>query len=187
MANEQSNQLASRNEQSASKQEPSIQQSPERPVTRGRLPTQGGPTSLMRRMSEDLDRLFGEFFGFEPFSSELTNNTRWPQIEVSHRENKLIVRADLPGLDKDDVDVEVRDDELRISGERRVQSEQRQPGGFYRSERSYGSFYRALPLPPGAKAETAAATFDKGVLEVEIEVPEQSPRGKKIEIREQSH
>lgn len=187
MANEQSNQRATRNQQSASTQERSMQQSPERPVTRGRLPTHGGPGSLMRRMSEEMDRLIGEFFGFEPFSFELANATRWPQIEVSHRDNKLTVRADLPGLDKDDVDIEVRDDELRISGERRAQSEQRQPGGYYRSERSYGSFYRAIPLPPGSKAETAAATFDKGVLEVEIEVPDQSPRGKKIEIREQSH
>jgi HSP20 family protein len=187
MANEQSNQRTAQNEQDASTEERSIQQSPERPVTRGRLTTHGGPLSLMRRMSEDMDRLFGEFFGLEPFSPEIANVTRWPQIEVSHRENKLIVRADLPGLEKEDVDVEVRDDELRISGERRGQSEQRQQGGFYRSERTYGSFYRAIPLPPGAKAESASATFDKGVLEVEIEVPDQSTKGKKIEIREQSH
>ncbi|HVW28135.1 MAG TPA: Hsp20/alpha crystallin family protein [Polyangiaceae bacterium] len=186
MANEQSNQSKSQSEQKAPAEERSLQQSPERPMTRGRV-ARGGPLSLMRRMSEDMDRLFGEFFGFEPFSSsELGNVTRWPQIEVSHRGDKLIVRADLPGLEKDDVNVEVRDEELRISGERRGQSEQQQ-SGFYRSERTYGSFYRAIPLPPGAKTDTASATFEKGVLEVEIEVPEQSNQGRKIEVRTESH
>ena len=154
-------------------------------MTQARV-ARGGPLSLMRRMSEDMDRLFGEFFGFEPFSSELWQATRWPQIEVSHRGNKLVVRADLPGLDKDDINIEVRDDELRISGERRAQSEERQ-GGYYRSERTYGSFYRAVPLPQGTKTDTASATFEKGVLEVELEVPEQSNKGRKIEVRTQSH
>jgi HSP20 family protein len=145
-----------------------------------------GPFTLMRRMTEDMDRLFNQFFAFEPWierQGRPMETLRWPEIEVSQRGNKLVVRADVPGLNKEDVSVEVRDDELWISGERRSEAEERE-GEFYRSERSYGSFCRRIPLPEGAKVDSASASFDKGVLEVEMEIPAQQERGRKIEVRE---
>jgi HSP20 family protein len=151
-----------------------------------------GPFSMMRRFSEDMDRIFGEFFG--------PNLLRWgdwperlgsfaggafsPQIELQHKENKFLIRADLPGMQKDDIQIDVVDDELSISGERHSESE-RNEGGYYRSERRYGSFRRTVPLPEGAKPETASARFENGVLEIELEAPNpEGARRRRIEIRE---
>jgi HSP20 family protein len=104
-----------------------------------------------------------------------------PQIEVLENEKTLTVRADLPGLNKEDINVEIKDDFLVVSGERKLEEEEKREG-FYRSERNYGSFYRAIPLPEGAKMDNAKATFVNGVLEVNIEVPAALHKGRKLEI-----
>ena len=154
----------------------------------------GGPFSLMRRFSEDMDRMFENFFGSSPFrrgawSEGLTwpggsaQTSYWPEVEVHHSGDKLVVQADVPGLKKDDISVEVRDGELCISGERRSESE-RTEGGYYRSERSYGNFCRTIPLPQGAKPDTASATFENGVLKIEMEAAGGQPQGRRIEVRE---
>lgn len=146
------------------------------------------PFTLMRRLSEDMDRLFGEFFGGRSAlgfrGSAFGESTTWPEIEAFRRGDKFVIRADVPGMNKEDVRVEVVDDELCISGERRSESEQTE-GDYYAAERSYGAFCRTIPLPHGAKADTASASFDKGVLEIEMEVPAETGRGRRIEVREQ--
>lgn len=162
---------------------------------------QSGPFSLMRRISEDMDRLFEGFFGpsllgsrsplgasnslFEgqsPFG--LARSGQWPEIDVHQEGDRLVILADVPGLSREDVRVEVQDQRLVISGERRTQNERRE-GGFYHSERSYGSFSRAIPLPENANLESASASFENGVLRVEIEAPDQQQsRGRRVEIRE---
>jgi HSP20 family protein len=76
----------------------------------------------------------------------------------------------LPGLKKEDVKVEVSDGYLAISGERRKEEEEK-GDQFYRCEREYGSFQRAVPLPEGVKLEDVKATFNDGVLEVSVPVP----------------
>ncbi|HYG64349.1 MAG TPA: Hsp20/alpha crystallin family protein [Thermoanaerobaculia bacterium] len=108
-----------------------------------------------------------------------------PQIDVSRRGNELVVCADLPGMNREDVNVEVRDGQLILQGERRWQQEQGgEAEGYYRSERSYGRFFRTVPLPDGVNPEQAQATFKDGVLEVKMPLPEQhEQRGRKIEIR----
>ena len=157
------------------------------------------PFSLMRRLSDDMDQLFQQFgfgrlgFGLpsgsvwndDPWSSPSTDmRTLWsPQVESFQRGDKLIVRADLPGMEKNDVHVEVDDGMLTISGER-SQENQEDRDGFYRSERSYGQFYRAIPLPEGVDAEGCDATFKNGVLEVTLKAPQQQSRkAKKIQVR----
>jgi HSP20 family protein len=148
------------------------------------------PFSLVRRLSEDMDRLFDNFFGATPmrwgnWRTEAATGM-WPEIEIYHAGDKLVIHADVPGLKKDDVTVEVRDHELSISGERRSQSEQNE-GHYYRTERSYGRFSRTVPLPEGAKPDTASATFENGVLKIEMEVPGGGQRqGRRIEVREGS-
>jgi len=150
-------------------------------------PWRGNPFSLMQRFSEDVDRLFGSFFGKSPLgrSAWFRETATWPNLEVSRTDDKLIVQADLPGMKKDDIQVEVRDSELCISGERRSESEQKE-GGYVRSERSYGSFCRTVHLPEGAKVDTAAASFGDGVLRIEIETPGAAPGGRRIEVRSAS-
>lgn len=155
------------------------------------------PFSLVRRMMEDMDRLFSNFgssqeqldhaglqrgtqSALQPFS---TRNLWAPQVEVFERENNIVVRADLPGLTRDNVDVEIEDETLIIRGERRNDLEDKRDG-YYRSERSYGSFYRAIPLPEGIDAGAANASFKDGVLEVTLAKPKQQvSKAKKVEVK----
>ncbi len=136
------------------------------------------PFTLMRRMSEEMDRQFGHFAGQGAGAS---GGTWYPAIEVAERDNQLHVHAELPGLKPEDVKVEVTDDALVIRGERKSQHEHRL-GNAYRSERRYGEFYREIPLPEGVNAEQARAQFRDGVLEVTIPVPQQASRRREIPI-----
>jgi len=105
-----------------------------------------------------------------------------PPMEIFEREGHLVVRADLPGLTKDDVHVEVTDEALTIEGERRSEHEERQ-GGFFRSERRYGTFRRQIPLPEGVNADQVTASFKDGVLEVSMPAPQRQAHGRQIEIQ----
>ena len=113
------------------------------------------------------------------------SSSEWaPAIDVFQRGNDLVVRADVPGLSKDDITVDIADDELTIRGERRYDHEEERDGVF-RSERSYGSFCRVVPLPQGAIADSAKATFNSGVLEILVQAPSLDVRrGRRIEIKE---
>jgi HSP20 family protein len=84
---------------------------------------------------------------------------------------------------KEDVNVEITQDAVTIQGQRK-QEKTSSEGGFYRSERSYGSFYRTIPLPEGANTDNASATFRDGVLQIEIEVPQQKSSGRTLEIKD---
>jgi HSP20 family protein len=143
------------------------------------------PFALMRRMQEDMDRLFGGFGarrGLATRGRELESFDWAPAIEAFQRGNEFVVRAEVPGLSRDDLTVEITDDDLTIRGERRHdQSEERE--GVFHSERAYGSFYRMISLPEGAIAESAQANFKDGVLEVVIPAPShEARRGRRIEI-----
>ena len=121
------------------------------------------PFAFMRRFNEEMDRLFQDFsfgraFPGSSFGREMGmfgehGSSMWsPQVEVFERGGELVVRADLPGMQKDDVAVDITDNTLVIHGERRSEREE-EDEGYYRTERSYGSFYRAIPLPEGVDAE----------------------------------
>ena len=137
------------------------------------------PFGFMRRMAEDMDRLFQDFglaqsptLGL-PQSSvrDLSRPVSWiPQLETFRRGDKLVVRADLPGMKKEDVQVDVEDGILTISGERCDENEDSRDD-YYRSERSYGQFYRSIALPKGVSAESCEASFKDGVLEVSLSAP----------------
>ena len=153
------------------------------------------PFSLMRRFSDEMDQLFGDF-GFggslaSGFGRELgrladLEGSMWlPQVEAFERDGQLIVRADLPGLTKDDINVDITDDAIKIRGERRQEKEESDEG-YYRSERSYGSFYREIPLPSGVNGDEANATFRNGVLEITMPAPARQTGSRRIEIGEGS-
>ena len=166
----------------------------------------GSPFALMSRMMDDMDRLFADFgLGAAPGATLADLGTRtggartattrpgrqdrtvargsWmPQMEVFTRGNELVARADLPGLKREDINVEVLEDHLVIQGERRSDREER-GDGFFHSERSYGSFFRSFPLPEGTDGEAIQARFADGVLEVTVPLPKQEERRKRVEIR----
>lgn len=140
----------------------------------------GSPFALFRRLSDDMDRLF---FGgsqgvtnFGPFGGRFM-----PHIDVEERDDRVLVRADLPGCRPEDFHVDIEDDALVIQGERRTQQDETR-GGIRRSERSYGSFRRVIALPPGANPEAADARFENGVLEISVPVEQQS-RSRRLDIR----
>jgi HSP20 family protein len=154
---------------------------------------------MMRRMEEDLDRVFrafgiprlGAVFApareFEEVLARtpaLSQAARWsPQIEVLERDGNLVVRADLPGVKRDDVEVNVDDDVLTIRGERR-QEHREAEGGYRRTERSYGTFFRQIALPEGVDPDQVQASYQDGVLEVVVPSPRtEQERRKRIEIR----
>jgi HSP20 family protein len=151
----------------------------------------------MGRMMEDMDRMFEQFGfgrGLTPAFGGLGHNiwaglsndatALWsPAVEMFEKGDKLVVRAEIPGVSKDDVSVDITDDVLTIEGERRQESEDRGEG-FYRSERSYGRFMRSIPLPEGVDGEKADARFEHGVLEVTLPAPKRErKRGRKLSIR----
>ena len=158
-----------------------------------KAPETVNPFQTMRRFTRDMERLFKDFQGFSfpnffktdfaPFRMEFDQGEWMPQIEVLQNNGQFMVRADLPGLSKEDVKVEIADEVLTLSGERKEEKEEKREG-FYCSERSYGSFYRQIPLPEGAKTENAAATFLNGVLEIAIPAPKVAAPARKLEIKE---
>lgn len=143
---------------------------------------EGNPLHFMRRLSEEIDRAFRLKPGFlgmtEPYFGGWS-----PEIEVFERNDTFFVRADLPGLTKENVRVQVIHDELTIEGERNLDKEETKEGA-YRTERNYGAFCRRIPLPEYVKAEAARATFKNGVLEVEIPtIPVPEVKKRTIEIQ----
>lgn len=162
---------------------------------------EAGGFDLMRRFAEEMDRVF-EDFGHETGwhlprflargrrllrRSAAALATEWsPRIDVVERDGKFVVHADLPGMAKEDVKVEVADGVLTIEGERKWDKKEERDRYAY-SECRYGSFYRCIPLPEGADTLKATAEFRKGVLEVTMPTasrPEQKKH--RLEVREAS-
>ncbi len=127
--------------------------------------------------SREVDRLFDTFFG-----GEREAGRRWlPPMDLVEADDHFVLKADLPGLSEGDVSIEVQDGTLTISGERKAEHESRERG-WYRIERSFGSFSRSLTLPDGIDPDAVQATFHNGVLEVHIPKPEQR-KPRRIAIR----
>ena len=154
------------------------------------VPTRGtrDPFALLRQMTSELDRAFEDWPSFRwPSFGQLaaSESTAWsPKIDVFEKDNRLVTRVDLPGMKKEDVSVEVTDRHLALSGERKHEKEEKKDN-VYRSEREYGSFYRAVPLPEGVKLEDVKATFADGVLEVSVPLPARPEANvKKVQIEE---
>ena len=144
------------------------------------------PFALLRQFTSELDQVFDRrFAGFHwPSFTAIPDAVNWaPQIDVIERDHQLVTKVDLPGLKKEDIKVEVTDGYLAISGERKSESEEKKDN-VVRRERSYGSFYRAVPLPDGVKINDVKATFGDGVLEVSVPLSakaEAAPRAVTIE------
>ena len=136
------------------------------------------PMRELNSLQGEMNRLFNSFFDE---GTGVGERRRWaPAVDLLEREDSLVLKADLPGLTEDDVQIEVRGDVLTIAGERKAEHEEKQ-NGYYRVERSFGRFSRSLQLPDGVDADRIAAAFDNGVLEVTIPKPQQrQPR--RIEI-----
>jgi HSP20 family protein len=160
-------------------------------------PAFGNAFDFFDRMSEEMnsvfDRMFGDFgIARRPGLSRGLYNAAnrqglWsPRVEAFQSGDRFTVRAELPGLKKDDVHVDMTDDALTIRGERRSEQEEERDG-YFRSEREYGQFYRTIPLPDGVIGESAKASFRDGVLEITMQAaPSEANRGRRLEIHDES-
>ncbi len=129
------------------------------------------------REMRDMNRLFNTLF--EPSTGAVMR--RWsPAMDLVETEDNYVLRADLPGVSEGDVKIELDDNVLTISGERKSAHKEAKEG-YYRVERAYGSFSRTLKLPEGVDADSISASFDRGVLEVKVPKPEQR-KPRRVEI-----
>ena len=133
-------------------------------------------------VQSEMNRLFNSFFD-TPTTGNGRALRRWvPAVDLVETETEFVLKADLPGMSESDVNIEVEDNVLTISGERKSESEERK-AGYHRVERSYGSFRRTLRLPDGVDPEAVKATFANGVLEVTVPKPaQQLPRKVQISV-----
>ena len=146
---------------------------------------------MLRKISEEMDQFFGKV-AQRPIgkisqghgSSGITQRSWTPDVEISQRGNEIVICADLPGLGRDDVQLQVHEDKLTIEGERREESASHTAQGYHRTERSYGRFYRAIPLPEGVDGHAAQAKMRDGVLEIVVPIHNQQRHGTRLEIQE---
>jgi HSP20 family protein len=139
--------------------------------------------ALVRWEPVPMHRLFNSLFDTPTAPAPALGGAtrRWlPATDLIESETHYVLRADLPGVAEDDISVELNEDVLTISGERRSENQERK-AGYHRVERISGSFRRSVRLPEGVDGEAITATFDRGVLEVNVPKPEQ-PTPRKVQI-----
>jgi HSP20 family protein len=145
------------------------------------------PLTMLQRLSDEMDELFGSLFYGRPLRRQGRSEVAllWaPEVELSEQDHQLRVRVDLPGVSKDDIHVDVQDRVLVIEGERREErSEADEQRGWRRTERRYGNFYRAIPLPDGADGEKAEARMKDGVLEITVPLSE-NKSSRRLDIKQ---
>jgi len=136
------------------------------------------PFALMREFTDEMDRMFKG----APLAEGAAGIEAWtPTIDVHRCNGDLVVTAELPGLRKEEVKVEMTEDALVIEGERK-REHKTDHEGYHRVERSYGKFYRAIPLPKEAKSDLAKAELTEGILKVTVPVGEAKPKAREIPI-----
>ena len=132
------------------------------------------PLREINSLQSEMNRLFNTAFDSGSSGPALR---RWvPAMDLVESGEQFILRADLPGMSEEDIQIEFEDGTLTVAGERKAEHEQREEG-FHRVERSFGAFSRSLTLPKGVDGDAVSASFDRGVLEIRIPKPEtQKPR-----------
>jgi HSP20 family protein len=141
-----------------------------------------------RRMHDEMERVFSfgvrrlppPFVGKALATTEKALATAEPSIDLIDQENELIITTDLPGIEKGDINISVRDNQLEISAEMKEESKEKREG-YLRRERTCSQYYRKLSLPAEVNEEKVKATFKNGVLEITLP-KKQVKKGKKVKI-----
>lgn len=137
-------------------------------------------------LQRDMNRVFDQFwhrFDRSFAGTEHGFGLDMPRTDIVDTESAIEVSVELPGIDEEDLDVSLTDDALTIKGEKKTEREESKHG-YMLSERSYGSFYRTIPLPPGVATEDVDAVFEKGVLTLTLpKSPEAQAKVKKIDVK----
>ncbi len=142
------------------------------------------PAHLLDDLKGQLDRWFGEYFSKnkeavpqESIFSERGSLLRFPAVDIEERDDKYIVHAEIPGMKKDEIDVQYHDGYLTIRGEKKFEHEEKKKD-FHRIERSYGSFHRTFEIPEDIREDAITGEYRNGVLEIKL--PLQSPEKRRV-------
>jgi HSP20 family protein len=150
----------------------------------GLAPTQSGfaPGTELNRLRREIDRLFEDPFNFlAPSTSFFQNWT--PAVDIFEDKDKYIVKAEIPGMKREDIDVSLDGHTLTLSGERKHEEEKTE-GENYRSERYFGRFQRSITLPSEVKTDNIEAAYKDGVLTVTLPKSEEA-KPKQIQVKTQ--
>ena len=135
------------------------------------------PMGEMRLLQERLNRLFDEPFLPAFWREDDSHLMNWrPAVDIYEEEDRIVIKAELPGVDKKDIEVDLNDRLLTLKGERSYENEVKEEN-YHRKERTYGKFHRSFTLPADLDPEKIKADFKDGILKIEIPKPEeQTPR-----------
>ncbi len=144
------------------------------------------PFMDLSRWDRDMERMMGDFFGRRPWWPERWFRTEEmeltaPVVDLYEEKDDIVVKAELPGIEKDKIEVNLADHTLTIKGEKKKEEEIKEEN-YYRSERSYGSFMRTLELPKDVHADKVKATFKNGILEVRLPKTEEA-KTKEVKVK----
>ncbi len=139
------------------------------------------PLADMAEIHRDMDRAFGEFFGWTPFSMVAAEGAWSPLVDIHETKDGILVKAELPGVKQEDIQVSIVGDTLTLKGERKRETEVKEDQ-YHRIERSYGAFQRSLVLPSVVDSTGVKATYRDGVLQILLPKKEEAkPKEIKIE------
>ena len=134
-----------------------------------------------RELSDLEDKVFGLTF-FPGLDRNLSSFKSWPAVDISEDKDNVYIKADLPGLKEDEIEVNVDDDILTIKGERKEEVK-KEGKNYHRIERSYGSFQRSLQLGAGIDKEKIKASYKNGVLDISVpKIEKMKPKQIKVDI-----
>ena len=137
------------------------------------------------RDMEDWERQFEDLLG-RPLWKPNGERAWMPAVDVFEKDDKFIIKAELPGMKEDDIDVSVVGNTLAIKGEKQTESEVKEEE-YYRCERTYGSFYRSVPLPSSVDANKIEANYENGILEVSLpKAAEAKPKKVKVSAKKKT-
>jgi HSP20 family protein len=143
-------------------------------------PTRWDPFEEIRRTQEKLNQMFEDFMPMEEWGG---GKVYTPAIDIKDEEDKLVVTTDLPGINKEDVEINLKEDMLEISAKSGKEKETEEEG-YLRRERAYTRFYRAVRLPTSVKDEGSTAKMENGVLTITLPKIKLEEPAKKISIEE---
>ncbi|WP_028323709.1 Hsp20/alpha crystallin family protein [Desulfatirhabdium butyrativorans] len=140
------------------------------------------PYGAVASLQNSINKLFNDAFARTNVDEDFALSAWKPVVDIFDKDDAIVIHAELPGVKKEDVAIEVKDNVLTLRGER-SESKEIKEDKYYRKERTFGSFHRAFSLPSAINPDTIKATFKDGILEIEIPKPEeQKPKQVKISI-----
>ncbi len=123
------------------------------------------PFDMMRRVKNDIERIWNEFEDERRSLLKGPRNFKQPSIDIEDKKTELVLTADLPGIDKKDIKINIENNKIEITAEKRKEKEEKTKN-FFRQERSYSGFYRSMTLPSAIDPNKTKADFKDGVLKI---------------------